>query len=477
MFAQLPLLIRRSFVVGVLMVGVLSMIRWISLSQGTTMKFRIVNSYSGSLQLVNQTWVWLYDTMLGRRWTNQHQLHLGIAADQDSTYILSWSFDWIYILWSGTGQYSEEYIIDLSTWDTEHRFELDFMSNWEPLSPSDIVVMVDDLAPPRPILWLENNTIISWDVIFQWSWVSDSGIGLSQYVVFFGMTPLLSSMVAFVSTGTSLLIPWSQIPWWTIYWAVIAVDQLGNQSDYVIWYVHHQLPTVIYPSVWWLWGSVSNPRPITIDTDSLPVYQPIWDGSYIEHIIKCPWRRISALKRCIERDRFLVARQSNSVNYSPKQVRDDLPLWLIWVGKLAYVWDIANGDMSLATSALDRVRSTSTWVSDSLDALLLQLMSSRYEADMPLWRVLPNIHSDLWGTHDSAWPSLWWLNLCEWVNYCVEPDHVIYEQIIWQYGEDVVSRTRVFSWYAVLLILGLVMTSMWFFILGYHHHYIIKYLK
>ncbi len=471
-----PLSLIRRVCLGVLMVGVLSMIRWISSSQGTTMKFQIINSYGGSLQIVNQTWVWLYDTMLGHRWTNQRQLHLDIVANQDSTYTLSWSVDWIYILWSGSGQYSNEYVVDLNTWYVEHRFELDFMSNWEPLSPPDIVVMVDYEAPPRPILWLVNNSIISWDVIFQWSWVSDSGIGLSQYIVFFGMTPSLSSMVAVVSTGTSLLIPSSQIPWWTIYWTVIAVDQLGNQSDYVLWYVHHQIPTVISPSMWW-WGSVSNLRPSKIHGDSIPVYQRTWDGSYIEHTIKCPWYRISALKRCIERDRFLVTRQSNSVNYLSKKVRDDLPLWLVWVGKLAHVWDIANSDLSLVTSALDRVRYTSTWVSDSLDALLWQLMSSRYEADMPLWRVLPDIHSDLWGTHDSAWISLWWLNLCEWVNYCVEPDHVIYEQIIWQYGENVVFHTRVFSWYAVLLTLGLVMTSMWFFILGYHHHYIIKYLK
>jgi|GEM_PF-6111704 len=60
-----------------------------------------------------------------------------------------------------------------------------------------------------------------------------------------GLTPSLANMVAMMTTGTSITIASDDLPSGTIYRTILAKDHLGNQSEYMIGYIHHQLPTML----------------------------------------------------------------------------------------------------------------------------------------------------------------------------------------------------------------------------------------
>lgn len=69
-----------------------------------------------------------------------------------------------------------EYIVNLTTGQVQHDFDVEFMKGREPLRPAGITIMVDDQAPTRSDLLISNNAIITGDLLLQWSPVVDTGV-------------------------------------------------------------------------------------------------------------------------------------------------------------------------------------------------------------------------------------------------------------------------------------------------------------
>lgn len=225
----------------------------------TSMQIEITNSYTGSITLLPHTGMWLIDNQ-SNRWTNQDQARLKISAEKTTTYYLSWDMQQWPISGSGSWDYSQEYTVDLTTGQAEHQFMLQFMSNNEPLVVNTPTIIVDKYIPSTPQLLIENNIIITWDINISRSASTDTWIGLSHYIVLMWLTPNINNMVALIISRTNLVLTSANIPNGTIYRTVIAIDQLGNMSEYIIWYIHHTLPTITDWSTltkvsWWAGGS------------------------------------------------------------------------------------------------------------------------------------------------------------------------------------------------------------------------------
>lgn len=438
-------------------------------NNNTSVSLAIVNSYSGTLTLLPHSGTWLIDTD-GRWWTDQWQARLQVSSN-DSSYVLSGDMIWSSLTWSHTGLYNDEYVVDLTTGQVQHDFVVDFLKWSEPLRTPTITIMVDDQAPTMSDLLIANNTTITGDIAFMWSAVTDTGVWIMNYTLLVGLTPSIGSMVAIVTTGTSLTIPSSMMPDGTIYWTVIATDRLGQQSDYVMWYVHHGLPTATEPGAIWSFGwawyrpdeqdvyhYVDDTKwPNTwswqdINLDDLPVYIPSPDGDYQEYRSSCRGLRVDTLIQCHEWDALLFTHSSAPIRSYSGIVCDNLPEWIVWVGEINVGQDAENFINSISVPLIFRPLNP--------DQQLSNQMYQRYFAQQPAWWVLPRT----------------------WVDRALlesqpEPDYRDYESVLKQYGEHYIPRTREFTWYIVLITVGLVWCTRWFFRGGYHHRYVIKYLK
>ena len=440
-----------------IVVGLMIATVWSESLSNTSMTVEIINSYAAVLQLSSswQAWNWWYDWSTYR--TNQQQATIRIAASEKSDYVLSWDFVWSVVSGSGVWWYTSDYPIELLSTSGLHHISIIYMKWTEPNIPKPIIIGVDQQAPSQPILITPDNTVFSGDVTFD-RWLSfDTGVWLSSYTLMMGLTPSLANMVAMMTTGTSITIASDDLPSGTIYRTILAKDHLGNQSEYMIGYIHHQLPTMLEnkSSVVWSYDpkqqNISSYVPDTVKWDTptniLPIYvmTSTWSIHEVANIV-CPWLRIHDLKYCHEWDLDIDILSNNRIIATNIEVAWDESIDILYQEQVAagsnpnnLIWDI-----------------------DHL-IIFTPLKAAMYERYF-------------------AAPVQWWILPKTWINHSIlqdysEPDYHNYELVMNQYGESFTPHTTQFSRYLVLIGIFLIWLTRWFFREGYHHRYIVKYSK
>jgi len=427
----------------------------------TSLSLQIYNSYSGTLQANTSTGTRYQDINNIYR-TNKYISQLLLWANNTSSYLLSGNFTNSPITGNGVGVYNHTRNITLTPWVINHTISITYLKGYEPFTPKPITIGIDQLAPSQSQLLIPNNILFTGDGFnLARSPSIDTGAWLSTYTILIGLTPALSSMSAIMTSNTSQHFSSNSIPQGTIYRAVIAIDQVWNQSTSMIGYFHHQVATQISSNTqtisnWWAWGSASSrsiyhwswsknlvglyknnsnkTNSINDRNTSVPVFTIDNNGNTEFHAIaQCRRLEIRNYKYCVQWDNFSsiwkVAWDDGSQRlwYRVSQwTRDN------FVPNFDYQKVIIDGE-----------------IPQSFDPLL-QIMYDRYYESAPAWRVLPM-------------PGL--------VITDIIPDAHLYEQVLQSYWVNYTSMTRINTQYIIALSVLLISLTVWFFAWWYHHRY------
>ena len=489
MLLKLSSLVCYSFTVIMLLSSFLGMVRW-SLSQWTTMRFNIVNSYSGSLSLYSYSG--LIINVAGITWIDRANISLQISSSTGVQYVIAGD-----IVWWVTGSLVSSLTVPiLLSWEDWRKVVRGWFLAWgEPLVLESLILWLDRQAPTMPLLTgIFNNTTIASGLQIPLTREPsvDTGVWLLWYQVYIWLVPDISYMVSYITTGTSLILPSSSAPYGTLYWTVVAIDYLWHRTQSMMWYFHHGYPTLLNSASGYQPQASSTSVSIISQTQSSP---SLWSQYSIDS--KDTWVE--------NKPKLPISLQSVYPNANPVYYLDQ---WLyknkiIWIdcgvwnnGRLLDI-NCKEWDHDIMTQLIDLsqgfIKSSiiSTWVllwsaKDWNKPVInwYSILDSNWvhnSADIMIWRFLDK---PIVGWSLPKWQNTSaWNQYCEKYNYCFDPDNIInpnprqYENILHQYSQNYISHTRIITWYAILITMSLIMISIWFFIFWYHHHYIIKYLK
>lgn len=527
-------------------------------SSSTSLRFEIVNSYSGGRSFSVGTGSQV--TIGGITWVNTNAISLSLNATTSVNYAIAGD---VASPVTGTLLYSGMIAVTLSWNDGVKSIDGWLLVGGEPLILPSIVLWLDRIAPTMPVLTgITDNSIISSDgvVWLQRLTAVDTGVGIAWYQIYMWLIPHLPSMVSYITTGTSLALPSELIPYGTIYWTVVAIDYLWHRSMYTMGYFHHWYSTTI--EIWSNWAGQSN-------ADTLPTvpssshknqlwrnpystkevdgwYDHAWlattstinntDWSWYHNVAPVYYRDDIEQRTTIvgvdcgisyhgrARDAVCLAwdahtlyqlaslsQQSFSNILSQTDTSRDVPFsnWLTkWLNiskgsdfgimsitSVKERWDASmsssrtallksysptsyfmpyTNDYMCSLSVQDDTSSFSWWYYHAMQCILYRsLFDVIYPnpADVMVWRLVSNVSFDQ--------PISIYLatKRCGLFNDCGQPDPQDYESVLKQFGQNYIPRTREFSWYLGFLLTWSIGMAGRFFYGGYHHRYIIRYLK
>jgi len=223
----------------------------------TPVKVQIINSYSGSVSRATGQNI-IYSGAM--HWTNQNNLSVIVSATTGSDFTLSGTINYLTGQWSGNYQLSK--LITFNSGDYIKSLQALFMRWYEPYHSNILDIMLDTTPPPLPsIIWPISNSISTWIVSFTWSDSNDLGIWLSHYNIHISLDPWFLGKVVIPSSWSSIYIPSSTLPQWTLFWYIEATDLLWNSVNTTPTFFHNWQPSIIngwtnnaWWSYWWWWG-------------------------------------------------------------------------------------------------------------------------------------------------------------------------------------------------------------------------------
>ena len=293
-------------------------IYWNYITQ-THIWIKLINSYSwyisrNSWQNIISSW-WLL-------WTNTTNPSIVVSASTGSQFTLSW--DIITTTWEWYGNYSNVTNVILNSWDTTKWIQSLFMRESEPYY-SNILNIILDKTPPLPsnTLWPNNNDILSGIIFLSWTDSIDQGIGLSHYNVHFSLDPWFLWDIIITTSWNNLQIPSSNLPEWTIFRYIQAVDILWNTYSNNPNFFHNWNYSTIdnnWSSWGWWWGYWWSTW--TITTWTTIIYPTIsWNILSWEVILVSTWSQTITWE---------IIKEDTSIQFSPKNSL----LWkLYWLNK------------------------------------------------------------------------------------------------------------------------------------------------
>lgn len=227
-------------------------------SYATEIRLGIYNSYQWSLSI--QPWEKTVQFWWDTR-TNENTLWIIIWANTWSSYTITGVVPTISTLWSGIYQHNHTIVLQSTDWS--QTLYGAFMRDTEPYSTT-LNLMIDRSAPSIPLLLQPiTNSVISSDVHLSRSPSIDNGIGVSHYRIHLSLDAGFLWETILVTSGTSLYINSNDLPIWTLFWYVEAIDYLWNNSNSIPSFFHHQTYSTIDedPSDggWaWIWNIDNN---------------------------------------------------------------------------------------------------------------------------------------------------------------------------------------------------------------------------
>lgn len=197
--------------------------------QTTTISLSLYNSYTGSQSLLT-TWV----SSGGVIYINTGSIVLDVSADQTSNYTISG--DVAILTGNGTGAYTHQHLITLSSGEGNKLLQTIFMKNTEPNIPPPLSVFVDTTSPTAPFV----NTVetVHTDQIFaDWQPSVDTGVAGVTYTFSLSDEPSFTSPIEFTTQDTSILLESIHIPYQntTLYRYISAQDSLWNTVYGSVW--------------------------------------------------------------------------------------------------------------------------------------------------------------------------------------------------------------------------------------------------
>jgi hypothetical protein len=214
----------------------------------TSVNVQIFNSYSWSVsRATGQNIIYSW----GAYWTNQNNLTVIVSATTGSNFILSGSISTLTGQWTGAYQLARNII--LYNWDGAKSLQALFIRWHEPYDSNVLNIMLDTTAPSLPIVsWPITNSLLTWVLPFARTASSDSGIGFSHYNIHISLDPWFLGKVVIPISWNSIDILSSDLPQWTLFWYIEAVDLLWNSTQTSPQFFHNWRSSAI--SWWWWWG-------------------------------------------------------------------------------------------------------------------------------------------------------------------------------------------------------------------------------
>lgn len=248
-------------------------------SANVSMSFTIVNSYTGTVEL--NTWGLLFQS--GFYYSASNDVDVVVSGSDTSMYYFSWDVvAWQFGGWSGA--YIINDTVTTTPWDGLKTIVSYFLKGLEQIDPALINVIIDATPPSQPWLLspIDGSLFATWSSIsFEWIPSVDSWVGLDDYsIVFFGSPSATVPDLVYQTTNTWAQISWVLLSPWTLYWAVQAVDKLGNTSTTPLRTLYNGFvtPPPALLTGWWGGGWWSTLR---------PDYCPDWDFSGSRYDFTC----------------------------------------------------------------------------------------------------------------------------------------------------------------------------------------------
>lgn len=201
----------------------------------TEIRLGIYNSYQWSITI--------------QPWENIVQLWWNIRTKENTLWIIIWANTWSSYTITGispittniwSGMYQHNHNITLQSIDWPQTIYGLFLKDTEPYS-TNMNIMIDRSAPSSAFLLQPiSNTIISGDITLSRSPSIDNGIGLSHYKIHLSLDAWFLWETILISSGNSLSINKNDLPLWTLFWYVEALDYLWNKSISSPSFFHNQ---------------------------------------------------------------------------------------------------------------------------------------------------------------------------------------------------------------------------------------------
>jgi hypothetical protein len=213
----------------------------------TTVGVRLIHSYSWSLTWsIGQNIVFSWSSLRTRQTINS----VLVSASTWSSFRLTGD------IWSMTGQWIWSYTIPmnilLSSGDGPKSLQSLFLKGSEPYDSTMLDILLDQTSPSLPtIIWPQNHVLLSGLILLSWTGSVDTGIGVSGYKIHISLDPWFLWKVVIASSWASLSILSSQLPQWTLFWYIEALDFLWNSIKTDPMFFHNGQPSL---APWWWSG-------------------------------------------------------------------------------------------------------------------------------------------------------------------------------------------------------------------------------
>lgn len=220
----------------------------ISCTRTMEVSVSLYNSYSASLAFNS----WTNNRVISwwTIWIGQANTLLTLSANSTSTYIISW---WeTKELWSWVWIYTNSQIVNLGN-EWSHSIQAEFNKSWEFLY-SNTLILHTDYTSPNVVTntSMPDNTLFigaTWSL--SWTQSIDTGVWLAWYYLYISLNPAFPDIIPLRITGNNREFNSNNLPKWTLFYKIVAVDYLWHESSSSTHYFNNQTPTLIGNNGWW----------------------------------------------------------------------------------------------------------------------------------------------------------------------------------------------------------------------------------